>query len=104
MSFSVQIRGEGNQTPRPSSFLVSYSFPQTRREWLQERLQSGITYTGVFAELRKPFWENAGGGGSNPHGAFAPEDFKSFDYSEKAFVLLALFQSNVKVCKFLCKY
>ena len=65
MSFSVQIRGEGNQTPRPSSFLVSYSFPQTRREWLQERLQSGITYTGVFAELRKPFWENAGGGGSN---------------------------------------
>jgi hypothetical protein len=41
---------------------------------------------------------------SNPHGAFAPEDFKSFDYREKLFVLLAFVPSNVKVCKFLCKY
>ena len=32
------------------------------------------------------------------------KDVKSFDCSEKAFVLLALFPSNVKVCKFLCKY
>src|SRR5208337_4894285 len=38
------------------------------------------------------------GRGSNPHGAFAPEDFKSFDYDEKLFVLLALFRPNVKVC------
>ncbi len=41
---------------------------------------------------------------SNPHGAFASEDFKSFDYSEKLAVSLALFPSNVKLCKFLCKY
>ncbi len=31
-------------------------------------------------------------------------DFKSFDYTEKLFVLLALFPSNVKMCKFMCKY
>jgi len=37
-------------------------------------------------------------------GAKAVEGFKSFDYNEKDFVLLALFPSNVKVCKFLCKY
>ncbi len=41
---------------------------------------------------------------SNPHGTFAPEDFKSFHYNEKVLVLLALFPTNVKVCKFLCKY
>ena len=44
------------------------------------------------------------GRGSNPHGAFAPEDFKSFDYDEKLFVLLALFRPNVKVCNFMCKF
>ena len=45
-----------------------------------------------------------GGRDSNPHGGCPPENFKSFDYSEKPFVLLAIFPSNVKVCKFLCKY
>jgi hypothetical protein len=48
--------------------------------------------------------DRGAGAGSNPHGAFAPEDFKSFDYNEKLFVLLALFRANVKVCKFMCKY
>jgi hypothetical protein len=53
----------------------------------------------------KPFAakEKCRGRDSNPHGTFAPEDFKSFDYSEKVFGLLALFRSNVKVCKFMCK-
>jgi hypothetical protein len=37
---------------------------------------------------------------SNPHGGCPPENFKSFDYSEKVFVLLALFPTNVKVCKY----
>ena len=41
---------------------------------------------------------------SNPHGAFASEDFKSFNYNEKLFCLLILFPSGVKMCKFLCKY
>ncbi len=40
---------------------------------------------------------------SNPHSPFGKEDFKSFNYSKKAFDLLVLFPSNVKVCKFLCK-
>jgi hypothetical protein len=53
---------------------------------------------------KKPFIFNCRERDSNPHGAFAPEDFKSCDYTEKLFVLLALFPSNVKVCKFLCKY
>ena len=40
---------------------------------------------------------------SNPHGAFAPEDFKSFWYYRKYLILLGLISKNVKMCKFMCK-
>ena len=52
---------------------------------------------------QKTLYFQCRGRGSNPHGAFAPEDFKSFDYDEKLFVLLAFFPTNVKVCHFMCK-
>ena len=52
---------------------------------------------------QKTLYFQCRGRDSNPHGTFVPEDFKSFEYNEKAFVLLAFFASNVKVCKFLCK-
>ena len=44
------------------------------------------------------------GRGSNPHGGFAPEDFKSFDCGEKIFDFIGFISVKCEMCKFLCKY